>query len=333
MAKSVSLPFEVPIIATTQGSAAVGIAMTGHPTAHNQILNQAVSLFCRRRFIKGFTTPEVSIINWNLNSYKIFDRYEVNFRFVTDYCIQIIKQMLDEGFYVYYSGVDDFYLPEKSWYGIRHLYHDGIICGYDDNDSTISIAAYDINWVFRPIRIPQECFVQGVDSALKATRYDNMTAYKLKENVTIEINEKDILKLLKEYLDSNFEKYPADEDGDVRGIVVHNYLAMYIDKLKDGSIPFEKMDWRALRPIWEHKKCMYERIKAIEAKNGWGDELSNRYAPIVEKANQLRMMYAVYHKNHNDKLLDKIRDGLLELADRDRTLVEELVNRLEVLTI
>lgn len=333
MPKTVSLPFEVPIIATTQGSAAVGIAMTGHPTAHNQILNQAVNLFCRKRFITGFTTPQVSIVNWGIDSYKIWERYDVNLRFVKDYCIQIIKQMLDEGFYIRYNDVDDFYLPEKSWYGIRHMFHDGIICGYDDNDFTISIAAYDINWIFRLIRVPQECFVQGVESALKANRYGNMTAYKVKENAVIEINEENISKLLKEYLDSNFAKYPADKDGDVRGIVVHNYLAMYMDKLKDGSIPYEKLDWRALRPIWEHKKCMYERIKAIEAKNGWGNELSNRYAPIVEKADRLRMMYAMYHKNHNNKLLDKIRDGLLDLADRDKALVQELINRLEALAI
>ena len=241
--------------------------------------------------------------------------------------------MLDERFYVRYTDIDDFYLPNKSWYGIRHMFHDGIICGYDDNDSTFSIAAYDSNWIFRLIRIPQKCFLQGLDAAFENDRYGNITAYKVKENTVIEINEGNISKLLKEYLDSNFEKYPADKDGDVRGIVVHNYLAMYIDKLKDGSIPYEKMDWRALRPIWEHKKCMYERIKAIEAKNGWGDELSNRYAPIVAKADRLRMMYAMYHKNNNNKLLDKIRDGLLDLADRDKELVEELVNRLEALTI
>ena len=104
---------------------------------------------------------------------------------------------------------------------------------------------------------------------------------------------------------------------------------MYIDKLKDGSIPYEKMDWRALRPIWEHKKCMLERIKAVEKKNGWTDELSTCYAPIVEKANRIRMMYAMYHKNHNDKLLDKIRDGLLDVAKKDKALVEEFIKKLE----
>lgn len=328
MAKSVSLPFEMPLFATTQGSAAAELAMIGHPSAYNQTLNQCTSLYCTRRFVKGFTTPQVSVPNVGIYSYRFMERYPVNFRYSQKYCLEIIKSMLDDGMYIYYHAVDDFYLPGKSWYGIRHLHHDGIICGYDDNDGTISIAAYDINWVFRLIRMPQECFIKGLESSLEAKQYGNMTAYKVRENTVVDINESEMLRFLREYMDSSFDKYPADKDGEVRGIVVHDYLAMYIDKLKDGSIPYEKMDWRALRPVWEHKKCMLDRIKAVENKNGWSNELSERYAPVVEKANRIRMMYAMYHKNHNDKLLDKIRDGLLELVDSDREIVGEFISRL-----
>lgn len=331
MAKSVLLPFKAPLFATTQGSAASGLAMIGHPTAYNQMFNQCTSLCCTRRFIKGFTTPQVSVSNVGIYTYNFIERYIVSFRYSQKYCLDIIKSMLDDEMYIYYHGVDDFYLPEKSWYGIRHVHHDGVICGYDDNDDTISIAAYDINWVFRLIRVPQMCFVRALESAIEAKQYGNMTAYKVRENTVVELNENEMLKFLKEYMDSSFEKYPTDKEGEVRGIVVHDYLAMYIDKLKDGSIPYEKMDWRALRPVWEHKKCMLDRIKAVENKNGWSNELSERYAPVVEKANCIRMMYAMYHKNHNDKLLDKIRDGLLELADSDREIVGDFISRLEEL--
>jgi len=74
---------------------------------------------------------------------------------------------------------------------------------------------------------------------------------------------------------------------------------------------------------------MLERIRAVENKNGWSNELSERYAPVVEKANRIRMMYAMYHKNHNDKLLDKIHDGLLDLARSDKELVGEFISKLE----
>lgn len=331
MAKSVMLPFAVSTFATTQGSSAAELAMIGHPTAYNQILNQCTSISCTRRFINGYTTPQVSIPNVAIHCYKFLERYGVNFRYVYDFCFDVIKSMLDEGMYIYYSGVDDFYLPGKSWYGTRHMYHDGIICGYDDNDETVSIAAHDINWVYNLMRVPQKNFLVSLKSSLDAKHYGNMVAYKVRENTVVEINENEMLKFLREYMDSSFEKYPISEEGQVKGTVVHNYLAMYIDKLKDGSIPYEKMDWRALRPVWEHKKCMLDRIKVVENKNGWSNELSERYAPVVEKANRIRMMYAMYHKNHNDKLLDKIRDGLLDLAQSDKEIVGEFISRLEEL--
>ena len=333
MAKSVSLPFKKPMFATVQNSGAAEFAMIGHPTAFNSILNQITNITCTRRFIKGFTTPEVNIPNVNIHNYKFIGRYYVGFRFTYDYCMDIIKAMLDSGMYIYYGGVDDFYLPGKSWYGTRHMHHDGIICGYDDNDGTISIAAHDINWVYNLIRMPQECFMRGLKSSLEAKYYGLMTGYIIEGEVHVEIQEDMILNNLNEYMDSNFEKYPIDAEGEVKGIVVHDYLAMYIDKLKDGSIPYEKMDWRALRPVWEHKKCMLERIKAVEKKNGWGTELSERYALVVEKADRVRMMYAMYHKNHNEKLLDKIRNGLLDLGKSDKELVGIFIEKLEKLAI
>lgn len=326
-----SLPFKCPNFAWSQSAGAAELAMIGHSTAYNQLLNQAIPLRCNRKFINGFTTPQVTVPNIYIQYYNFIERYGVNFRYVYDYCLDIIKAMLNDKMYIYYHAVDDFYLPGKSWYGTRHMHHDGVICGYDDNDETISIAAHDINWVYRLIRVPQRNFLEALRASLSMNEYGNMTAYKVRDNTFIQLNEKEMLKFLKEYIDSSFEKYPIDIDGEVRGVVVHDYLAMYMDKLKDGSIPYEKMDWRAVRPVWEHKKCMLDRIVAVEKKNSWGNELSELYTSVVDKANRIRMMYAMYHKNHNDKLLDKIHDGLLALAVSDREIVGEFTNRLEEL--
>ena len=334
MASSVSLPFTVPNFATFQSSAAAELAMIGHPTAYNRILNRATNICCNRKFLNGYSSPLVSIPNISLENYNFIEKYYVNFRHVYSFCLDIIKTMLEEGMYVYYEEVDDFYLPGKSWYGTRHMHHTGIICGYDDNDKTLSIAAHDINWVFNIIRVPQKSFLQALESSLNDKRYGNMIAYKIKEDTVVKMRVREMLKFLKPYIDSSFEKYPINEETDskdsiVEGVVVHDYLAIYIEKLIDGSIPYEKMDWRALRPVWEHKKCMLDRIKAMEQKKKWGDELSKSYSPIVEKTNTLRMMYAMYHKNHNNKLLFKIRDGLLDLSKNDRLIVDCFIKKLE----
>ena len=61
MSKSVNLTFEVPVFASSQVIAAASIAMTGHPTAFNQVLHQTSNIFCTTKFLQGFTTPKVTI--------------------------------------------------------------------------------------------------------------------------------------------------------------------------------------------------------------------------------------------------------------------------------
>ena len=329
MAESVSFPFQVPVFATTQLSAAVGIAITGHPTAYNGFLNQCTTLYCTRRFLHGFSSPSSGIPRAGIYSFPFIERYNTHLIFAHPYTMELIRRMLDSGFYVHYSGVDDYYLPGKSWYGLRHMDHDGVICGYDDNDHTYSIAAYDINWIFSLMRIPQDCFAEGLKSCIERKEFGNLIAYRVRENTTVELDEKMILKYLKEHLRDTVDRFPLDQDGGVMGIAVHDFLAMYVGKLLDGSIPTEKMDWRALRPVWEHKSCMLDRLRAVEEKHGWAAECSAEYAPLVETSNRLRMMYAMFHKNQKAGLLEKIQKGLLELGSREAEILQKFVERME----
>ena len=329
MPDSVSLPFCVPVFSFTPGHAAPGFAMHGHPTAYNAYLNQCTTIGCTRKFLGGLTTPQIWLPRGGITSFSCIEHYEVSSRFGYPHYTDMIKIMLDQGFYVFFTGIDDFYMPGKCWYGIRHMPHTGIICGYDNNDKTYSIAAYDINWLFNLIRIPQDCLIEGLNYCIENKQYGTLTAFKMKEKVVVHLDEKMILRNLKVYTDQTADKYSLDQDGVVEGIAVHDFLIMYLDKLKDGSIPAEKVDWRTLRPVWEHKKCMLDRIKAIEEKRGWDIELSSKYAPLVDDANRARMMLAMFHKNQKATLLDKMKNILLDLRERESEILKELIKRME----
>lgn len=329
MPDSASLPFCVPVFATTPYIAAAGLAMAGHPTAYNGFLNQVTTISCNRRFLTGFSSPQMGIPRVGIEAFICIDRYDINSRFSYMHYPDMIKRMLDEGFYVYFTCIDDFYMRGKCWYGIRHMSHDGIICGYDENDNTYSIAAYDTNWLFNLIRIPQDCFIEGLNACIENKEFGWITAYKVKENTVIHLDEKLILRYLKEYVDNTMDKFPLDQQGGVEGIAVQDFLALYLDKIKEGFIAADRMDWRALRPVWEHKRCMLDRIKAIEKKRDWNTELSSQYAPLVEDANRVRMMYAMYHKTQKESLLDKMKNGILSFKDKEYVILKELIKRME----
>lgn len=328
MAKAVSLPFCVPWFAFTQGHAAPGIAMVSHPTAYNSYLNQCITLNCSRRFLFGYSSPSISLSRGSIYDFSCLERHGVSTKFCYPYHPKIIKQMLDEEYYIYFSEVDDFYLPGKSWYGTRHMLHDGIICGYDDNEKTYSIAAYDINWVFNLIRVPQECFSEGFLAGLQESKLGAITAYKVKDE-NVNLDENLILYHLKNYIAKTVDTYSLKYPNAVEGIAVHDFLVMYLDKLIDGSIPSDKMDWRALRPVWEQKQCMLDRIKAIEEKRGWDSDLSSNYAPLVSDSNRARMMYAMYHKNKKEGLLEKVKNGIITVKERECEVLKDLIKRME----
>ena len=149
------------------------------------------------------------------------------------------------------------------------------------------------------------------------------------KDIEVKLEEPAILKYLKEHLDTTIDKVSLESNDRVNGIAVHDLLAMYIDKLKDGSIPSDKMDWRALRPVWEHKRCMLERLKAVETKHNWDPAFSEQYAPLVDLANRIRMMYAVYHKTRKISLLDGIRNGLTQLSRKEYDILTDFVGKME----
>lgn len=327
MSEQVSLPFFTPMFASFNSSIIAGLALGQDTNAELQLLNQATNLSCQRSFLRGYTSPGIGLPETYISSVSNLLRYTVCLRFVKEQLHSIVHSMIDDGFYAYLNGFDDFYLPGKSWYGTRHMNHDGTVCGYNDTDGTYDVAAYDMNWNYRLMKIPQEAYSESFVHSLEQNFNPAVVAVKAKDD-PIKLDVKDICRRLKQYLKSNFTIFPKEEDGRVTGIVVHDYLAMYFDKLLDNSIPYENIDWRPMRTVWEFRVCMLRRIQAIEKELKLDSTLSSQYEPILEETNRLRMLYAVYTKKRKDSLLLSVKNGLLSLKDQEKTILENLIAKI-----
>ena len=134
---------------------------------------------------------------------------------------------------------------------------------------------------------------------------------------------------LREYLEPTPEKYAGAEEYRVFGIVVHDYLSMYVEKLYDKSIPYERMDWRIFRIIWEHKTVMLERLIKMEKALNMAPEASTRYTSVADDANSIRMLYASYHLKEKATILPAILKKLAGLRDREENILKNFVNQVE----
>lgn len=327
MSNRIELPLIDPLYSTyhNQGvSTAIG---ANNPSIRNWDLNNNMNLTCNRKFLQGFTTPEITIAGspWFENPY--IEKMWISTRFTKGYINPIIKEMLNQGYYVLFIHVDDYYVEGKSCYKERHLKHDGLICGCDQDEKTYCIYAYDNNWIYRKFWTPQKAFNNGRIAMRKKGIYTNICAIKVKED-EIKFEPVTVYNKLKEYLDSNIEKYPFEGEGNVFGIVVHEYMAEYLSKLQSGEIPYKKMDWRIFRVIWEHKKAMLERIVLIEQIYKMGNGFSEEYKSLVKEADTIRMLYASYHLKLRDAILPVIKKKLLTLMESERELLTLFVERL-----
>jgi hypothetical protein len=224
---------------------------------------------------------------------------------------------MDNGYYFYFNKIDDFYLDGKTWYTERHFFHDGILCGYDQENKLYCIYAYDNRWKYTKLWIPQESFNDGIRSMRESGEKGYLYALKpMPERV--DFNPTIVVNNLKSHINTTFEVCPPTDPTGVTGLAVHDYILLYLDKLLDNSIPHERMDWRIFRVIWEHKKLMLERIERMEEALSLDSTASDLYKFIVEEANQIRLLYASYHMKRRDSLLVSIKEKLIEIKHKEK---------------
>lgn len=324
MKKKIELPLVEPLYSTYQNQGPSTAILVNNPSIRNWYLNQIMILTCTTKFLNGFTTPEIGIAesSWNVNPH--FDKRWYAMQFLEGHLHFVIRKLLDAGYYVCFSGIDDYYVEGKTWYHKRHFNHDGCICGYDQENKTYCIYSYDQNWIYHKFWTTQKSFEAGRKAQFKKKQYGVICGIKPKGDQIV-FSHETALKKIAEYLDSNTEKYPEAGEGTVSGIVVHDYIAKYVNKLYDGSIPYEKMDRRVFRMIWEHKKVMLERVNLIENSILLDHSLSDAYTSVVREADNCRMLYAAHHMKHRNSLLPIIQKKLMILKETEKEILERLL--------
>ena len=98
MKKKIELPLTEPMYSTYhhQGPAtAIGV---GNSAGKIWALNNAVNLFCNRKFLTGFTTPELGVERSSWADMPCIEKEFMPTRFAGGYINPIIRNMLDKGF-------------------------------------------------------------------------------------------------------------------------------------------------------------------------------------------------------------------------------------------
>lgn len=333
----VELPLVEPMYSTFHNQVIATSIIKDNETIRNWCLNESVMLTCTTRFLTGYSSPKVNVLKSSHYYCPYFEKHWFGFRFINGHINYVIKQLINEGYYICYDGVDDYYLEGKSWYKKRHFNHDGMIYGYDTEQKTYLIYAYDSSWVLNRLEIPIKSFDKGRIVEMNAKKYGSICGIKPTKDIA-RFNPYRALKNIRLYLDSSIggsknkaalqsedKKTFTPDEKRIYGIVVHDYLIMYIDRLADGSIRYEMIDNRVFRLVWEHKKVMLQRVERLEKALKLGNECSKEYEKVVHEAETIRMLYASHCLKRRDSVLPLIRKKIKLIKDEEFVILAKLL--------
>lgn len=335
MKRKIELPIATPMFSTYHYQAINGAVITSNPSIKNWFYNRMINMRCDRAFLSGYTSPVFSVIWTYYQDNPYLEQFKDDLKFLKGHVHEIIRYMLNDGYYVAFSGIDDYFVEGKSWFGERHFMHDGLIHGYDQEAKTYNMYAYDQNWICRSFITSQSSFEKGRLSAFEQGTFGFIQAIKPKPD-PVDLDYPMIRTKLHEYLSSTLEKCPPDLEkcplsaqARAYGIIVQDYLGLYVDKLLNGSIPHDRMDRRVFRMLWEHKTVMLERMKIVEKDLNWDSQISDAYQPLVAKANSMRIMYAIHHASRRDYMLESIKKSLSELRNAEEPILAAFLKKLK----
>lgn len=101
MKRKVELPLSEPQFCTYHGQGALCGMTAQNPSLWNWCLNESVLLLCERKFLSGYSSPLVGVKKTDPTECPHIDKRIFYMQFTKGYINQIIRSLLDNGFYAF----------------------------------------------------------------------------------------------------------------------------------------------------------------------------------------------------------------------------------------
>lgn len=254
-----------------------------------------------------------------------------------------LQKTLLNGYYVYLF-VDEYYVPNRKSYNIKHFVHDVLIYGFDEKQEKYYLLGYDENLHYNKSEIDFSELKKAYNNNDGINRMF-ISGVKQKE---YRIDKKNIIIFLEDYLysldsrkhkeiyldmknsayDNNFYKDRKGKDA-VFGIAVYNEIINYLEYCMQHNC---KNDHRITYLLYEHKKLMKNRV--IYYMNNNIIEKDNNIIELATNATELAkvIMYlsikSIY-KHNKKNTYQNVINKLIELRDNDKMLIKKIIDCLK----
>ena len=265
---------------------------------------------------------------------------------VNEDIMQFVIKYIDKDYYIQLY-LNEFYMPNRSRYKKKKNIHETLIHGYDLYDETFNIVGYNKMGQYGSSKLK---FSDFKEAYMKIDYLDFKEAYmkinyspnhmakigllKYENNRHYEFDLNLVSEQLRDYIKSNntserFRMLDTPEDG-IYGMETYRYFTHCLLEQKNNY------DIRLFHILWEHKKCMLNRLRFMESRRYLdpSEKLSITYAKIEKQVANLRLVIlkSILSSKKEDKIDTSIKyvtTKLEELADEEKNILEKVLLQCE----
>jgi len=246
--------------------------------------------------------------------------------------LDLVKNSINNNYYIYLN-LDEFYVPQRFSYKVKHFSHDCLIHGYDLEKKEIYLFGYSSKWQIESTSISFDEFeLAYMNLELIDTELTYINLYRCKESGQYALKLDMIVKQLIEYLEgiNSSEQFSMLKEPFERayGMNFYQYIGEYLLNCETYNIEY---DIRVFHFLFEHKKIMENRIRYLLETSRIKDEaLLNDWEGIAEDALVIKnkvMKLQVLRKYDYQDLNNRIQI----LGKNERKVLIETIYHLESL--
>ncbi len=326
---SVNLPFEMPMFSTYHNIGGAGVVAANNPTSDIWYYNNAIQWRCIRPDNINYQNLDMQLLLGSVWDMPFVDKTDTSLRFIRKYVIEIIEETIKEGCYVIFGGVDDYFIEGKSGYKEMHFAHDGLITGFDSERKVFTMAAYNTNHLYKLFETPYNGFIDGVNYMCERKKYGTLTAASVRDDVQT-LNVSHIKNELVEYMQTStvngfYGEMPITV---IYGSGVYDCIIIYLEYFEKQLYEINNAIQIVFKLIYEHKKCMYNRIKFIESFLQLDDSYSEAYKQVVRISEIARMTIIKFGITRDTRQIATVKSYITKMRDIEFNILNNFIEKI-----
>ncbi len=235
--------------------------------------------------------------------------------------IDFIVDCINVEFYLYVLAVDRFHIPESDVYHKSHLYHEIFIYGYDLKRKVLFCADNIKEGKYVYFECPISQFERAYE-AVEKEKNECVVLFKYKD-AEFQFDVKTVTHKISKYI------YPdnvhtlntlmnSQQKNHVFGQDIYDYIVGILEEIRP------KYDRRIFHVLWEHKRCMLNRIRYMSEHRylNNSEQIAEAYAEVERKSLAHRNMILKYNITGDTKLILRLIHDIKLIKLKEKFIIE-----------